>query len=100
TGSKEKYMSIENGVFAKDDRGIIDSIDWKKGITPVFEYNGKPTIVIISRVIKPQPKPLEETRGIITSDYQDFLDKQWIRELREKYKVNVNKGLLTKIKQN
>ncbi|MCK4464460.1 MAG: peptidylprolyl isomerase [Bacteroidales bacterium] len=98
TGSEKKYLSIENGVFAKGDRGIIDSIDWKKGITPVFEYGGKPTIAIINRVIKPQPKTLEEARGIITSDYQDFLDKQWIRELREKYKVNINKELLSKIK--
>ena len=99
TGSKEKYLIIENGVFAKGDRGIIDSIGWEKGITTVFEYNGKPTIVIISRVIKSQPKTIEEARGIITSDYQNSLDKQWIRELREKYKVNINKGLLAKIKQ-
>jgi len=34
---------------------------------------------------------LNDIKGMVISDYQDFLDKQWIGNLRKKYSVEVNK---------
>jgi peptidyl-prolyl cis-trans isomerase SurA len=31
------------------------------------------------------------------SEYQNFLEKEWLKELRKKYKVKVNKKLLKSI---
>ena len=33
-------------------------------------------------------------RGLVTADYQDLLEKNWVDELRKKYKVEVNKDVL------
>jgi len=46
----------------------------------------------------PEPKPLNEIRGIVTSDYQASLEKEWINGLRAKYKVVVNQDVLNSIK--
>ncbi|NTW24046.1 MAG: hypothetical protein HGA37_05050, partial [Lentimicrobium sp.] len=45
-----------------------------------------------------EPKKLNEARGIITADYQNFLEKQWIKELRAKYPYEVNAEVLSSIK--
>jgi len=70
----------------------------KKGTGEVSTINGTSSFVIIKKILKPQLKELDETRGQVTSDYQDYLEKQWISELRNKYKVEVNKELLSRIK--
>ena len=40
-------------------------------------------------------KSLSEARGTVMADYQDYLDAQWVEELRDKYPVDIReKGLL------
>jgi peptidyl-prolyl cis-trans isomerase SurA len=41
------------------------------------------------------PKPLKDIRGFVVADYQEALEKTWIASLVSKYKVTVDKGLLT-----
>jgi peptidyl-prolyl cis-trans isomerase SurA len=45
----------------------------------------------------PEPKALKDIKGIVISDYQNYLEKNWIAELREKYPVVVNQKLLNKL---
>ena len=43
-------------------------------------------------------KPYNKVRGIIISKYQDELEKEWIKALREKYTITVNQEVLKSIK--
>lgn len=43
-------------------------------------------------------KPYNKVRGIVISQYQDELEKEWIKELREKYTIKVNQDILKSIK--
>jgi peptidyl-prolyl cis-trans isomerase SurA len=45
----------------------------------------------------PEPRPLDEIRGIVMSDYQNYLEENWIEGLRKNYTVTVNTKLLNKI---
>ena len=40
---------------------------------------------------------LKSIKGLVISDYQDFLDENWIANLREKSKIKVNKKQLKKL---
>ncbi|MEJ5266341.1 MAG: peptidylprolyl isomerase [Bacteroidales bacterium] len=42
----------------------------------------------------PEHKSLNEARGIITADYQNYLEQEWIKELKNKYTVTVNYDVL------
>jgi peptidyl-prolyl cis-trans isomerase SurA len=46
----------------------------------------------------PEVKKLNEARGLVTSDYQNFLEKEWITNLRQKYSVNVDRAVLGTVK--
>ncbi len=48
----------------------------------------------IEEIVPPAPKVLAEARGYAVADYQDFLEKQWIDELRKTYPVQVNEAAL------
>ncbi len=91
-------VNINSGVFSKDENEILKQIDWKKGISENIEKNNQVFFANITEIIEAQPKKLEEAKGIITSQYQTYLENEWIKELREKYKVSVNKDVLSKVK--
>lgn len=43
-------------------------------------------------------KPYNKVRGIIISQYQDELEKEWVKELRGKYTITVNQKVLNTVK--
>lgn len=86
-------ITVENG---RNEH--VDALNGSMGTGEVYKENGKQKFVINVANIPPTRKELNETRGQVTSDYQDFLEKEWIEQLRNKYKVTVNKELLSQIK--
>jgi peptidyl-prolyl cis-trans isomerase SurA len=48
-------------------------------------------------VIEAKNKELAEAKGIITSDYQTYLEKEWLAELEKKHKIVVYKDVLYSI---
>ena len=44
-------------------------------------------------------KKLSEVRGLAISDYQDYLEKEWLKELRGKYEVKISDSELNKLIQ-
>ncbi|OFY89922.1 MAG: hypothetical protein A3K10_16145 [Bacteroidetes bacterium RIFCSPLOWO2_12_FULL_31_6] len=55
-------------------------------------------LVKIVNVIDSEPKKINEVKGLVTSDYQNFLEKEWVSELKAKYKVEVDKEVLKQVK--
>jgi peptidyl-prolyl cis-trans isomerase SurA len=48
------------------------------------------TFFKIEEIVPPTAKKLSEARGYAVADYQDYLEKQWVAELRNTYKVQLN----------
>ncbi|NTW32702.1 MAG: hypothetical protein HGB12_08775 [Bacteroidetes bacterium] len=52
----------------------------------------------MNNLIPKGSKSLTEARGLITSDYQAYLEKEWISNLKKKYPVEINKSVFETIK--
>jgi peptidyl-prolyl cis-trans isomerase SurA len=52
----------------------------------------------LGKVIK-APQVYSDERGQVTTDYQDYLEKEWVKTLREKYPVVLNEEVWAKIKK-
>ncbi len=87
-------LTVKEGKYEKGDDLNVDATKWKKGLGKTFTINRKPSFIVIIDVENPTIKELDETRGIVTADYQKYLEEKWIEELREKYEIKVNKDLL------
>jgi peptidyl-prolyl cis-trans isomerase SurA len=93
-----KVLTIESGKFSKKDNKYIDQIDWIPGISSDFPSDSSLVFVDIIKILNAEPKALNESRGLITADYQNFLEKIWIGYLRHKYPVEIHKDILGQIK--
>jgi len=92
-----KVLTIENGKFSKSDNKLLDGIAWVTGFSKDFISDSATQFIYIRQVLKPEPKALNEARGLITADYQNYLEKEWIKTLRSKYPVVVKREVLVKI---
>lgn len=90
-------LTIKEGKYSKGDNEIVDGITWTKGLSADMQKNNQTVFVDVREVLAPMPKALEEAKGIITADYQNYLEKNWIEELRKKYPVNVDEAVLRTI---
>ena len=95
--NEESALSLEisSKNYVKGENKFIDSIEWKKGISKdIKTEKGEYIIINVKNILPSGQMQLSEVKGKVISDYQKFLDTEWITFLRDKYKYSVNKNLL------
>ena len=67
----------------------------KAEFTPSEEF---PLVECIGKKLK-APEAWNDEKGKVTTDYQDYLEAEWIKSLRKKYEVVVDQEVWKKIKK-
>ena len=92
-------LQIAGKKYSKGENEYIDK-SWKVGTTENIKgKDGSIVIVDVLEIIPDENKELFEVKGKVISDYQDFLEKQWITQLKRKYNVVVNYTVLYSLLQ-
>lgn len=89
-----KNIYIEKGLWGKGENGFIDRTIFKTKNNR--EIIGYPEFVISGKLIN-SPETFEDVRGLLISEYQTILEKEWIESLRKRYKVEINDDVLKSI---
>lgn len=84
-------LQVEEGAFERGDHPLIDKVNWEPGIYKLAS-NGRFNLILVEEVLPPAPKELNEIRGLVISDYQNYLEKEWVQQLEDKYSITVNEG--------
>jgi len=84
-----KGVRHEVGIFQREDRPIMSKIDWKPGLYSL-EHSGIYYLVHIREMKPAGPLAFEEARASVISDYQDYIEKTWLEQLKAKYPVKLN----------
>ena len=92
-------IRIQKGLFAEGDNPAVDKLVFNTGN---FAPDAKYPVVFIAEggEVLAQPQELADVRGQVISDYQNFLEENWIKELKNKYRVEVFQNVLKTIKKN
>jgi len=86
-------IRVEKGIFKKGDNALIDSVVFKKDTT-VTHLKDYPIDAVYGWMLKKGPEDYTDVRGLVVSDYQEMLEKEWVAGLRRKYTFTVNKDVL------
>lgn len=86
-------IRVEKGIFKKGDNTLVDRDVFKQKVktTPMKDY---PFDATYGKILKKGPEEYTDVKGLVTADYQDMLEKEWVKELRKKYTVTVDKEVL------
>ena len=91
-------LQVTEALFEKGDHDLIDSLTWEKGIV-VTDQSNDYEMVVISETLEKQPKKLKDVKGLVISDYQDYLEREWVKELRKTNTIEINQSTLDNIKK-
>ncbi len=96
--SGEQVVTARRDHFSKGDSELTDLVEWERGIGEnIFRGGDNYFVVLVHEVVEPEPKPLEMVKEEVMQDYQDYLEESWLDELRERYRVRVDREKLTAI---
>ena len=92
-------LQVETKVFNKGENEFVDK-NWNPGTSADIksEKDKKTIIVVTNKLLKPEPKTYQDAKGMVTADYQTYLEKNWIASLKSKYPVNIDKTVLATVK--
>lgn len=86
-----QYVRFEKGLWKQGDNAAVDKYVFKQGdYQPEEEY---PVVFVVGKKLKGAEEYTDE-RGKVTSAYQDYLEKEWVKALRAKYQVEIDEAVL------
>lgn len=92
-------LNVETRIFNNGENDFVDK-NWVPGTSLDIksEKDNKIVIVVTNKLLKPEPKSYQDSKGMVTADYQTYLEKEWIASLKAKYPVTVDQAVLSTIK--
>ena len=70
----------------------------KEGVSEIHEHNEAFHVIDVKAILPARIKTLEEAKGNVINDYQSEIETNWINDLHNRFKVEVNKKALKAIK--
>ncbi len=90
-------LEVTEGLFQKEENKVIDQLkDWKPG-TYTINFNNRINYIVVEAIEAPREKTFEEARGSVISDYQNYLEKQWIDSMKAVNPVSIDETLVKKL---
>jgi peptidyl-prolyl cis-trans isomerase SurA len=84
--SRYEFEQIPNGEKTQPSTGLVTSpVKNKTDGSVSFAY-------VIKTYPANQPRNFTEAKGLVISDYQNELEKQWVATLKKKYPVKINEA--------
>ena len=94
----QTFVKYNHGLWAKGQNKVVDRLGFKDKKAPQPETEEWPYVFCVGRTLK-APQHYSDERGRVTTDYQDYLEQLWIKQLREKYEVVVDQTVFNEIKK-
>ncbi|SHI49318.1 peptidylprolyl isomerase [Flavobacterium haoranii] len=91
-------IMVKSGIYEEDYDVLPELKPTKKGTSDVVK-KGEYFFVANVKEIKPETtKTIEECKGKLISDYQQYLENNWVSDLKKEFKVSVDNNVFDEVK--
>lgn len=91
-------IMIKQEIFEEGSENFPKGLDLKVGISNVYKDKDHYFVNNVFKVFPAGVKTLDEARGRVINDYQQYLEDNWVSELKKEFKVSVNQDVFTRLK--
>lgn len=96
----ELNLKVRMNKFEITETPFLKDHNFKKGLNAPYEFSGKYYVIKATEILPSSPKKLTEAKGIITSEYQNEIERNWMEELNNKYSFKLNENIIYNLNSN
>ncbi|MDR2682304.1 MAG: peptidylprolyl isomerase [Dysgonamonadaceae bacterium] len=87
-------IQAEKGLFVKGQNPYVDEAVFGGDKAPLSApYTD---FILLGKTLPDMPEEYADVKGLVITDYQDYLEQEWVKSLNEKYPVEIYKDVIAK----
>jgi peptidyl-prolyl cis-trans isomerase SurA len=90
------YADVRVGIFKMGDNSIVDHEFFKKNCQQV-KNKQYPYEYVYGNKLKKYPETYQDVRDLVLADYQEEIEKEWVKQLRKLYSVKIYENVLSTV---
>ena len=87
------------GVFEEGNDVLPKNLVFEPGISEIIKEGEYFFVTKVNKTLPAGPKGLDECKGKVINDYQQYLEENWVKELKNEFKVEVNQSVFENVKK-
>lgn len=93
-------IMINEGVYEEGNTAIPANLPQNMGITDIYKNGLYFYVTKVNKVLPAGLKTFEEAKSKVINDYQQYLEENWVSELKKEFVIKVNADVFSKISKN
>lgn len=94
----KQNVIFTKGTYNTDNSKLPSNFEVKEGVSEIYQHNEAFHVIDVKTILPARIKTLEEAKGKVINDYQSEIEINWMNDLYDRYKVEVNENALKDIK--
>jgi peptidyl-prolyl cis-trans isomerase SurA len=95
---KEIEVIDKEGLFEEGSTLLPKNVSDKKGLTAIVKEGNYYFISRVKDIIPAGQKTFEECEGKVINDYQQYLEENWVSDLKKEFTIKVNTEVFEQVK--
>lgn len=95
---KEIEVIEKEGLFEEGSTVLPKNLQDKKGVTSISKEGKYYYVSRIKNILPAGQKTFEECEGKVINDYQQYLEENWVSDLKKEFTIKVNQAAFEEVK--
>ena len=96
---KNIEVMINEGTFEEGNATLPKNVTFKTGVTDIMQDKEYYFVTKVNKILPEASKTFEEAKGKTINDYQQYLEENWVSELKKEFSIKVNDDIFEKVKK-
>ena len=92
-------VMTNSGVFEEGNDALPKSTKFELGISDIVKEGEYYFVTNVTKVLPKGLKTLDECKGKIVNDYQQYLEQHWVEDLKKEFTVKINQDTFERTKK-
>lgn len=92
-------VMVKSGLYEEDYDVLVQYPNVETGVTSVVVKDKYYFVVNVKNTKQAEAKEFSDCKGKVISDYQQYLENNWVDELKNEFQITINNDVFAKVKQ-
>ena len=92
-------VMTNSGVFEEGSDALPKAMKYDLGVSDVFKEGEYYFVTQVDKILPAAVKTLEECKGKIVNEYQQYLEQRWVDDLKQEFAVKINTDVFENVKR-